>query len=129
VRSFEGHAKEVTAVAFLPGGRAFLSSSLDGTLRQWDSGSGKGLRSMKHDGGAYSAALSPDGRRALSAGFGDRMVRLWDLGVGSELYHFEGHAGAVLGVAFSADGCLALSCDSANTIRLWRLPKPDARPD
>ena len=84
---------------------------------------------MKHDGGVYFAALSPDGRRALSAGFGDNMVRLWDLSDCSELYHFAGHVGAVLGVAFSPDGCQALSCDSQNTIRLWRLPKPDAPPD
>ena len=129
VRSFEGLEKDVAAVAFLPDGRSFLSASLDGTLRQCDSASGKELRSMKHDGGVNFAALSPDGRRALSAGFGDKMVRLRDLTDGSELYHFEGHVGAVLGVAFSADGCQALSSDSENTIRFWRLPKPDAPPD
>jgi WD40 repeat protein len=126
VRSFEGHERDVTALAFFANGRSFLSSSLDGTLRQWDSESGKQLRTMKHDGGTNFAALSPDGRRALSAGFGDKVVRLWDLTDGSELYHFEGHMGAVLGVAFSPDGCQALSSDSENTIRLWRLPKPDA---
>ena len=126
VRSFEGHGRDVTAVTFLPDGRSFLSSSLDGTLRLWDSASGKELRSMKHDGGVNFAALSPDGCRALSAGVGDKMVRLWDLSDGSEMYQFEGHAGIVLGVAFSADGCQALSSDSENTIRLWRLPKPGA---
>jgi WD40 repeat protein len=125
LRAFEGHEKDVTAVAFLPDGHSLLSASMDGTLRQWDLQSGKELHRMKHNGGVYYAALSPDGRRALSAGFGDKMVRLWDLADGSELYHFEGHAAAVLGVAFSPDGCLALSSDANNTIRLWRLPKPD----
>jgi WD40 repeat protein len=123
--SLEGHEKDVTSVAFLPDGHSILSSSMDGTLRLWDLESGKELRRMKHPGGVHYAALAPDGRRALSAGFGDKMVRLWDLTDGSELYHFAGHVAPVLGVAFSPDGCQALSSDANNTIRLWRLPKPD----
>jgi hypothetical protein len=46
---------------------------------------------------------------------------------GGELHHFEGHQGAVLGVAFSPDGRQALSCDSQYTVRQWRLPEPEAR--
>ena len=83
---------------------------------------------MEHKGGVYDAKISPDGRRALSAGFGDHTVRLWDLNDGGELHQFEGHRGAVLGVAFSPDGRQALSCDSQYTVHLWRLPAPEARP-
>jgi WD40 repeat protein len=66
-------------------------------------------------------AVSPDGRRALSAGSGDHTVRLWDLATGRELHQFTGHTNAVLGVAFSADGRRALSSDASCTIRLWRV--------
>jgi WD40 repeat protein len=125
-RRFPGHGKDVTAVAFLPDGRSFLSASMDGTLRLWDVQTGKELRRMAHGGGAFDAAVAPDGQRALSAGFGDRTVRLWDLTDGSEMHGFTGHAGGVLGVAFSADGRQALSSDSQYTIRLWRLPAPAA---
>ena len=55
------------------------------------------------------------------AGFGDRVVRLWDLEAGKEIKKFEGHPGAVLGVAFSPDGKRALSSDSNCTIKLWKL--------
>jgi len=98
---------------------------MDGTLRVWDSATGKQLRRMEHPGGAYHLALSPDGRRALSAGFGDRKVRLWDLTDGLQLHVFVGHRGAVLGVAISPDGRQAMSCDSEYTVRLWRLPEPE----
>jgi WD40 repeat protein len=81
---------------------------------------------MAHTGGAYDVAIAPDGSRALSAGFGDRTMRLWDLTDGGELHAFTGHAGAVLGVAFSPDGRQALSSDSQYTIRLWRLAAPAA---
>jgi WD40 repeat protein len=128
VGRFAGHGNDVTAVAFLPDGRAFVSASMDGTLRLWDVQTGKERRQLAHRGGAYDMAVAPDGRRALSAGFGDRTVRLWDLTDGGELYAFTGHVGAVLGVAFSPDGRLALSSDSQYTIHLWRLPAPDGRP-
>jgi WD40 repeat protein len=117
---FRGHEKEVTAVCWLPDGRSFLSSSMDGTVRHWDAASGKELRRMTHAGGAYDVAVSPDGKRAASAGFGDRMVRLWDLGTGIERWRFEGHTGRVLGVAFSQDGRQLVSCDTDCTVYLWR---------
>jgi WD40 repeat protein len=125
IRRFSDHTNEVTGLAFLPDGRSFVSASMDGTLRLWDGQSGKELRRMQHPGGAYDVAISPDGRRALSAGFGDRKMRLWDLTDGFQLHVFEGHQGAVLGVAISADGRQALSCDSLYTVRLWRLPEPE----
>ena len=63
-----------------------------------------------------------DGKRALTAGFRDRTARLWDLTDGTELYVLKGHVGAVLGVAFSADGRRALTSDSQGRAYLWRLP-------
>jgi WD40 repeat protein len=95
---------------------------MDGTAILWEADSGKEIRRLKHSGGVRGAAVSPDGKRILTAGWGDRCVHLWDLGTGMELKCFEGHAGAVLGVAFSADGTRAISCDSRNTVRLWDLP-------
>ena len=78
---------------------------------------------MEHPGGVHDAAVSPDGRRALSAGFGDRTVRLWDLATGRQVHAFDGHTTRVLGVAFSPDGKQALSSDANCTVRLWRLAK------
>src|SRR5262249_54004049 len=37
---------------------------------------------------------------------------------------FEGHTGAVLGVAFLPDGRRALSGAADGTVRLWQLPPP-----
>jgi WD40 repeat protein len=73
-------------------------------------------------------AVSPDGRRALSSGASDRVVRLWDLSDGNLLHGYEGHVALILGVAFAPDGRRALSCDADYCVRLWRLPEPDADP-
>ena len=126
VQTFKGHRLDVTAVHFTPDGKRLLSSGRDGLLILWDVESGKELKRMEHGvrpGSIYSAAISPDGKRALTAGFGDHMVRLWDLEKGKEIKKFEGHPGAVLGVAFSPDGKRALSSDSQKTIKLWKLPE------
>jgi WD40 repeat protein len=51
----------------------------------------------------------------------DQTVRLWDVSRVVCLRIFEGHAGPVSSVAWSPDGCLALSGSSDHTLRLWEL--------
>lgn len=122
-RRLTGHRQEVSTVLFMPDGKSAVSAGRDGAAIVWDLNAAKELRRMMHGGGIYGAALSPDGKRLLTAGIGDRTVRLWDLATGRELKHFDGHGGGALGVAFSSDGGFALSCDARATVRLWRLPK------
>jgi WD40 repeat protein len=123
IRSFNGHTKDVSAVRFTPDGKTLLSTGMDGEVILWDVEGGKEIRKMSHGGGVRDAALSPDGKRALTGGFGDKTVRLWELATGKELRAFEGHAGAVLGVAFSGDGRRAVSSDARCTVRFWKLPQ------
>jgi WD40 repeat protein len=123
VHKLKGHTQDVTAVFFLPGGKTAVSTGMDGAAIVWDLVKAKEVRRMTQTGGIYGAAVSPDGKRLLTAGFGDRTVRLWELPTGRELKRFEGHGGAALGVAFSQGGELALSSDARATVRLWQLPK------
>lgn len=123
IRALKGHTRDVTAVFFLADGKSALSTGSDGAGIVWNLDTGKEIRRLNHAGGIYGAALSPDGKRALTAGFGDKTVRLWDIETARELAQFPNHGGAALGVAFSRDGLYALSCDARETVRLWRLPR------
>ena len=67
-----------------------------------------------------SAAISPDGRPALTGGV-DNVVRVWDLTTGREIRRLGGHFGGVPFVAFSSDGRLALTGSRDRTARLWEL--------
>ncbi len=75
-----------------------------------------------HTNQVWSVALSPDGKRALSASF-DLTVRLWDLVTGKELHSFKGHTLSIWVVAFGPDGRHALSAGDDRGIRVWALPK------
>jgi len=71
--------------------------------------------------GLAAAALSPDGKQALSGGFQDKAVRLWDVQTGKELRQLTGHLGGLQCVAFSSDGKFAASGCSNLELRLWDL--------
>ena len=75
-----------------------------------------------HSEGTGSVALSPDGKRAVSASEDDT-ARIWDVDTGKELYRCEGHTGGVIAVAFLPDGKHVLTGSRDKTLRLWRLPK------
>jgi hypothetical protein len=65
-----------------------------------------------------SAALSPDGRLAVSGGDDDEL-RVWDVATGQTLRLLKGHTNQVWSVAFSPDGKYILSGGDDHTVRLW----------
>ena len=65
-------------------------------------------------------AVSPDGRRAVSAS-DDKTLKVWDLETGRELRTLEGHSDGVTGVAVSPDGRRAVSASYDNTLKVWDL--------
>jgi len=62
---------------------------------------------------------SPNGQRALSAGF-DGTIRLWNVAKGEEIRQFRGHTHPwIFQVLFSPDGRRAVSCGADGTVRVW----------
>jgi WD40 repeat protein len=91
----------------------------DFAVRLWDLEAGKELKKLEgHDGELRTVAFSPDGKRALSAGW-DKVPRLWDLESGKELVKFEGHTGSVRSAVFSYDGKRVLTASKDKTARVW----------
>jgi WD40 repeat protein len=125
IRTFEGHAGQVSSVAFSPDGARVLSGSgglleKDHTIKLWDIATGALIRTFEgHSGsGVTSMAFSPDGSRVLSGG-ADTTIKLWDASTGALIRTFEGHSDAVWSVAFSPDGARVLSGSYGKTLKLW----------
>jgi WD40 repeat protein len=69
VKTWKGHSREVTFVAFLPDGKQAVSAAVDGSIRLWDVAKGVELRALTFDEGNLSkAALTNNGKSILYVG-------------------------------------------------------------
>jgi WD40 repeat protein len=73
-----------------------------------------------HSGFVDGVAVTPDGRRAVSASW-DKTLKVWDLESGSMLRTLEGHTAHVYGVAVTPDGTRAVSASWDHTLKVWDL--------
>jgi WD40 repeat protein len=75
----KAHTGGVSAVAFTPDGRRFLSAGHDGRVLVWDPANGRAEIRLEGPRGAVRClAVSPD-RRSVLAGGDDKVLRLWQL--------------------------------------------------
>jgi WD40 repeat protein len=68
----------------------------------------------------YGVAITPDGRRAVSASF-DNTLRVWDLESGQSLRTLQGHTAHVNAMAITPDGRRAVSASDDKTLRVWHV--------
>jgi WD40 repeat protein/ankyrin repeat protein/serine/threonine protein kinase len=111
-RSFDGHTKAVTSLAFTGDGRFILSGSDDTTLRLWEASSGRCIRVFESQKLEVKAvAVSSDGRWAISGAHNEHQQKerentlcLWETSSGRMVRSFDGHTANVHALAISADG-------------------------
>ena len=126
-----GHNRFVHSLTFRPDGECLATLGDEGTIRVWDTGSGREIRTMNASTQASLAVgielaelrWSPDGRRLASAS-GDGLVRIWDPATGWETARIAHNARSV---AWSPDGAqLASAGESGLEIRSWD-PRDEGR--
>jgi RNA polymerase sigma factor (sigma-70 family) len=104
------HPFWVSGLAFTPDGKTLASACWDGTVRLWDSGTGKETGRFPRQSNPtpgpgpiafLGMALAPDGRTLVAVENHDA-AHVWDLASGRELHRLQGRNG--FGLALSPDG-------------------------
>src|SRR5262249_1464804 len=120
--ALSGEPRRGYAVAFSPDGQ-YVAASQGGDVTVYDAADGNPVRSPVPTGSrrVFPPGLSRDSRRLATACW-DQTVRLWDTRTGQQVAVLRGHAGPVLGVAFSPDGRRLASCGGyrgKGEIKIW----------
>ena len=113
------HQSWVYSVSYAPDGKTLASGSEDKTVKFWDVGTGKELKTLKgHQDRVNSVSFSPDGK-TLASGSADNTVKLWDVGTGKELKTLKWNQDEVSSVSFSPDGKTLAFAGWDGTVKLW----------
>ena len=122
-RTFQGHKGSVRSVCLGRDGHCALSGSEDGTIKLWETASGRCLRTFEgHTSQVASVCLRGDERFALSGSL-DNTLRLWDVARGNCIRTFEGHTEPVFSVSLTHDGRYALSGSGDRCVKLWEVTR------
>jgi WD40 repeat protein len=113
-----GHNHDNPPLAFSPDGKVVFLGAVDPGVQLWDANTGKFLRGL--DTGAFSLAVSPDGKFVASGGR-DRIV-VSVVETGKEHLRLEAKKmGAVLDLGFTPDGKTLVSGAEDANVRVWDL--------
>jgi WD40 repeat protein/serine/threonine protein kinase len=110
-------------------GKLLVTSGWDGTLKLWDTDTGRQLETLRGQLVAFtSVAFSLDDKR-LVAGAWDGSVTVWDVGIRQQVAYWKAHNRFCL-VDFTDDGRVLLTIGEKTGERpfelaLWRAPNLD----
>jgi WD40 repeat protein len=116
----------VSTAMFTSEGKRVLSTHADGTLRTWDTISGKQLSSFRVGEDTRFALLTPDGKRILAAiGKSDEFqIKLLDVKDGKEIAKFDDEdTGYIEALSMSPNGKNFATSDISGDVLLWDINK------
>jgi serine/threonine protein kinase len=126
-RTLPGHSGSIMAIAFAPGGGLLATGDTSGRVRLWDPDDGTEQASFEGDPlGVRALAFTPDGKTLVSAGQGDKDVKLWQVANREPMGTLSGYDNVVLCLAISPDGRLLATGSRDGSVKLWDLSSLNA---
>src|SRR5206468_950736 len=111
-------------IAFTPDGKTVIAGDQQGTVKRWDTVTGKEKGELKgHHGLIHLVALLKDGRTLVTGDSGGTVL-FWDAATGKRLPRRGTEVGPNLCLAVTPDGKTLISTgtyDAAATLKVWDL--------
>eukprot|EP01104_Vermistella_antarctica_P000107 TRINITY_DN1011_c1_g4_i1.p1 TRINITY_DN1011_c1_g4~~TRINITY_DN1011_c1_g4_i1.p1 ORF type:complete len:519 (+),score=128.63 TRINITY_DN1011_c1_g4_i1:519-2075(+) len=118
LRQFKGHEGPIHHTAFAPNNTQIMSTSDDGTVRQWDMPTGEQTGCYEgHEDYVRCGTISPSTPDMWVSGGYDHKVMLWDTRTGACSMEMD-HGSPVQSVITLPGGGLVLSA-GGNTVKVW----------
>ena len=118
----EGHNDSVTACGFSHQDSMCATGAYDGSVKLWDTASGRLLRTLEGPGDVEWLEGHPKGDVVL-CGACDGTLWMWLATSGACMRVFAGHDGAVLCGGFTCDGKKIVSGSADGSLRVWNPRK------
>ena len=118
-KSWVGHTKEVTVLAFGPDGDTLSSGGADSDLIHWSIETGEVTAASEGHWAAVTSLLYDDLGSTLLTGSQDTKARTFRMPAGKGTAIYEGHLGTIAAVAFGPTTDSVLTASSDGTIRAW----------
>jgi WD40 repeat protein len=128
-QTLESHSSFVMSVVFSCDSRHLASASNDsrqlasvsnnGTIKIWDTGTGKCQQTLNGHGDIVRSVVFSHDSRQLASASNDRTVKIWDAETGKCLQTLEGHGAWVMSVVFSYDSRQLASASNDNIVKIW----------
>ncbi|HEY7307784.1 MAG TPA: WD40 repeat domain-containing protein [Gemmataceae bacterium] len=113
--------------AFSPDGAMMAATHQDGTIRLWDTATGRQIGRFREENSAnkpdfYRPLFSSDGKVLVTAARHDGTIRLWDVKTEREIRRLKGQSKNIHFLALSGDGSQLISVSSvpANGREMFR---------
>ena len=127
MRTYLGHSKGIRDVWFADGGKKFITSAYDKTIKLWDTETGSMLQKFgEGQSMAYSVRTNPDPLQpdVLLAGMQNKKILQFDMRTGDNVQEYNYHMDAVNTLTFVDGGSRFLSTSDDKTIRVWEFGVP-----